>query len=143
MHHKASPIPVHPRRCLIPALAVAIAVAWIFSPAPSRADTNIIWSDEFDGTSLDLTKWTYDTGNGFWVPDPGYWVGGWGNAELENYTSRTTNVYFANGMLCIHAQRESYGGFNYTSGRIKTMGLYSMQGGHLEFRAKLPSGTGF
>ena len=125
------------------AVAVAVLLAAIFSTAPVRADTNIVWGDEFDGTSLDTTKWTNDVGNGFWVPDPGYWVPGWGNAELEYYTSRTQNVFVVNGQLHIHAQQEAYGGFNYTSGRIKTMGLFSRRYGRFEFRAKLPAGVGF
>jgi beta-glucanase (GH16 family) len=94
---------------------------------------SLVWSDEFNEASLDLTKWNYDTGNN----------GGWGNNELEFYTSRTNNVYLANGMLHIHAQIESTNGFSYTSGRIKTQYLYWKTLGRIEWRAKLPAGTGF
>jgi beta-glucanase (GH16 family) len=123
--------------------ALAAALALLTSVCLARADTNIVWCDEFNGTTLDTNKWTYDTGNGFWVPDPGYWVGGWGNNELEYYTSRTQNVYVADGYLHLHAQQEAYGGFNFTSGRIKTMDLFAKKYGRLEFRAKLPAGVGF
>ena len=57
--------------------AVATVTTSLLSVTMASADTNIVWSDEFNGTALDTSKWTYDTGNGFWVPDPGYWVGGW------------------------------------------------------------------
>lgn len=126
---------LHPIRLFL----AIIVLACNFS---ARADTNIVWSDEFNGTSLDATKWAYDTDNGFWVPNPGYWVPGWGNNELEYYTSRTQNVFVTNGFLHIHAQSESYDGYNYTSGRIKTTGLFSKRYGRFEFRAQLPAGTG-
>lgn len=126
------------------ALLAALGISILFLLLNSvRADTNIVWSDEFNGNSLDTSKWTYDTGNGFWVPDPGFWVSGWGNNELEDYTSRTQNVWVANGFLHIKAQQESYEGYDYTSGRIKTMDRFSKKYGRFEFRAKLPAGTGF
>ena len=113
-----------------------------FSPGPAYGVWQQVWSDEFNGTSISTTNWAFETGNGFWVPNPGYWVSGWGNNELEYYTSRSQNVSVANGLLHITAQQESYSGFNYTSGRIKTMGLFTKQYGRFEFRARLPQGTG-
>lgn len=101
---------------------------------------SLVWSDEFDGASIDLTKWTFDTGHGGSNP-------GWGNNELEYYTSRTNNAYVTNGMLHIRAQMEttnsSEGVFYYTSARMKTQGLYWKKYGRIEWRAKLPAGTGF
>ena len=38
---------------------------------------NLVWSDEFNGTSLDTSVWSYEIGNGNW---------GWGNGEIEYYT---------------------------------------------------------
>lgn len=102
---------------------------------------NIVWSDEFNGTSLNTNNWTYDIGNGFYSGS--YFVSGWGNGELEYYNSSTQNVYVANGLLHIHALIQSMGGCNYTSGRIKSTGLFSKMYGRFEWRAKLPSGTGF
>lgn len=106
----------------------------------SHLETNIVWSDEFNGTALNTSNWTFDTGNGF--ESGGNYVPGWGNNELEYYTSRTNNVYVAGGYLHIHAQQESYEGFNYTSGRIKSLGLFYKEYGRIEWRAKLPTGTG-
>lgn len=95
---------------------------------------SLVWSDEFnqpDGSSPDPTKWTYETGGG-----------GWGNNELEYYTSRTNNVRIMGGMLVIQANQENYGGSNYTSARIKTQGLWSWNYGRMEARIKIPQGQG-
>jgi len=99
---------------------------------PTNGNYNIVWSDEFNGTSLNQSIWTYDTGSG-----------GWGNSELEYYTSRTNNALEAGGYLHIIAQKEAYGGADYTSARIKSEGLFSLLYGRLEWRAQLPAGTGF
>ncbi len=95
---------------------------------------NIVWSDEFDGNALNPKVWTFDIGNG---------SGGWGNNELEYYTSRPQNAYVTNGALHIVAQQESVNAFNYTSARLKSQNLLSQQYGRIEFRAKLPQGVGF
>jgi beta-glucanase (GH16 family) len=112
----------------------------LISAAP-YGDWNIVWSDEFNGTAIDTNTWTYDLGHG----EPGN--PGWGNSELEYYTSRTNNAYVANGLLHIVAQKEStntsYGTFNYTSARMKTQGLRSWKYGRFEWRARFPAGTGF
>ncbi|HUC86648.1 MAG TPA: glycoside hydrolase family 16 protein, partial [Candidatus Acidoferrales bacterium] len=93
---------------------------------------NIVWDDEFDGTTIKTNIWTYDIGNG-----------GWGNNELEYYTSRTNNSFVANGLLHIVARQENYNGANYTSARMKSEGLFSFQYGRIEWRAQLPAGSGF
>ena len=72
------------------------------------------WSDEFDGTTIDMNKWKYDTGNN-----------GWGNNELEFYTDRPENSGVWGGMLFITARREDYGGSQYTSARMNTAGHFS------------------
>jgi beta-glucanase (GH16 family) len=98
-----------------------------------QGNWNIVWSDEFNGTSVNTNIWAYDIGND----------GGWGNKELEYYTSSTQNSYVSNGFLHIVALRQSMEGYNYTSARMKTEGLYSAEYGRFEFRASLPSGVGF
>jgi len=102
---------------------------------------NIIWSDEFNGAGINTNVWTYDLGNG----EPGN--PGWGNGELEYYTSRTNNAFVAGGLLHIVARQETtntaYGTFYFTSGRLKTQGLASWKYGRFEWRVRLPGGTGF
>ena len=92
-----------------------------------------VWADEFDGTSLDLTKWNYDLGTGEW---------GWGNNELQYYTDREENIKVENGMLVITAHQESYEGSGYTSARINTKGHFSQKYGRIEARMQLPWGQG-
>lgn len=104
---------------------------------PQRNYT-LAWSDEFNdttaGTLPDSTKWAYDIGNG---------NNGWGNAELQYYTNRTSNVQLdGKGNLVITARRESFGGKDFTSARIKTKGKFEQAYGRFEARLKTPTGPG-
>ena len=99
----------------------------------------LTWSDEFNGTTLDVSKWNYQTGNGC----PG--ICGWGNNELEYYTSNTNNISVGGGALALTAQYQpNYigSGNNYTSGKIVTSGKFSQKYGHFEARIKVPSAAG-
>lgn len=91
----------------------------------------LVWADEFDGTSLDTDKWSYQTG-----------AGGWGNNELQYYTDRADNVTVNTGFLEIIALEESYMGADYTSGRIRTIGNGDWTYGRFEARLKTPFGRG-
>lgn len=98
-----------------------------------QGNWNIVWSDEFNGTSINSSNWMYDIGNG---------SGGWGNNEAEYYTSLAQNAYVSNGLLNIVALHQSYDGYNYTSARMKTEGLFTLEYGRVAFRARLPAGQG-
>ncbi|XEC95405.1 glycoside hydrolase family 16 protein [Paenibacillus tarimensis] len=111
------------------------------SEAEGPEGWKLIWSDEFDQDQLDRTKWTFDIGNGF-TDGNGNYVSGWGNNELEYYTGREDNARVKDGKLIITAVRERFEGFDYTSARLKTKGLFSTTYGRFEFRAKLPAGKG-
>jgi beta-glucanase (GH16 family) len=103
---------------------------------PPATQWNIVWSDEFNGDTIDTTRWAFETGNGGSNP-------GWGNRELEYYTGRTNNAYVSNGLLHIVARQESMGEFSFTSARMKTQGLYNTPVyGRIEWRAALPAGVG-
>lgn len=99
----------------------------------NAASWNLVWSDEFNGNSLNTSNWVAETGTG---------SGGWGNNELQYYTNRSQNLQVTGGNLVITARKESYGGMQYTSARIKTQGLKSFKYGKIEARIKLPSGQG-
>jgi len=104
------------------------------TPAITDTVKKLVWSDEFDkGTKPDTTKWAYNIGTG---------SGGWGNNEMEYYTSDSTNARIENGHLVIEARKESKGGKNYTSARMLTQGKASWTFGRFEIRAKLPKGMG-
>lgn len=94
----------------------------------------LVWSDEFEGPAGQLpdpANWAFDLGTD------------WGNAQLEYDTDRPENVSLdGDGNLAITAREESYMGSAYTSGRIKTQGLFDQAYGRFEARIKLPTGQG-
>ena len=70
-------------------------------------------------------------------------AGGWGNGELETYTSEAENASMdGQGNLVIKAIKTGDANHPYTSARIKTQGLYSTTYGKIEARIKIPYGQG-
>src|SRR5579862_296205 len=109
MRNKAAPAIV---LCLTALVAPLMAGdAQVRSPTIVPPDGwRLVWNDEFDetnGSRPDLTKWNYDSGSL-----------GWGNKELEYYTSRTNNSWIENGQLIIQAQEEKFEGDKFTSARL-------------------------
>ena len=106
---------------------------------PPPPSWKLVWSDEFNGpngSAVDSSKWVTETGGG-----------GWGNNELEYYTSRLENASQQNGNLVIKVLQEKYTGAdgvtrNYTSARLKTQGKFSQTYGRFEARIKIPRGQG-
>ena len=108
-----------------------IAVSVIFFTGKTLAqEYKLVWSDEFNGTKLDSSKWSCETGN----------HNGWGNKEKEYYRSR--NAVVKDGYLTIIAKKENYKDFDYTSARIRTIHKGDWKYGKFEMRAKLPIGKG-
>jgi beta-glucanase (GH16 family) len=107
--------------------------------SPAGNPWTLVWSDEFggsNGSAPDSSKWNLETGGD-----------GWGNHELEYYTSRLQNAQIQNGSLVITALKETYTGTdgvtrNYTSARMKTAGKFEQQYGRFEARIKIPYGQG-
>lgn len=91
----------------------------------------LIWQDEFSGSSLNLQYWTYEYGVG---------NNGWGNNELQYYRAENTSV--SSGYLVITAKEESFSGRSYTSSRLVTKDKFSFQYGRVDIRAALPYGQG-
>lgn len=108
--------------------------ASIVSTTPPTNSGTLVWAEEFDGpagSQPNSAHWAYDVGTD------------WGNAQLEYDTARPTNVSLDGaGHLQIVARAENYNGAAYTSGRIKTQGLFSRSYGRFEARMKLPTGRG-
>jgi len=98
---------------------------------PPPTGWTLAWADEFNGTSLDTSKWNIEV-NG----------NGGGNNELQYYTARPENIRVTGGELVIEARREAYLGKQYTSGRITTQNKASWQYGRMEARMKIPTGKG-
>ncbi len=119
----------------LPSHLIAAAVTVLCLSTHSVADEirTLVWSDEFETSGLpDSNKWTYDEGGS-----------GWGNNELQYYTrARSENARVENGVLVIEARKESFGGRNYTSARLRSKGSGDWTYGRFEIRAKLPRGRG-
>lgn len=103
---------------------------------------DLVWSDEFNGNDIDLTKWSYDLGDGCDIsPD----LCGWGNNELQYYTDRSLNASIDDGKLVITARKENpkyFGEFDYTSARLVTRNKGDWKYGRVDVRAKMPIGVG-
>jgi beta-glucanase (GH16 family) len=115
------------------ALGESSATAIVVGTAPAPGDWRLVWSDEFNGDSIDSRHWKFETGN----------HNGWGNKELESYTDRAENAFVSNGVLHLVAQSKPDGESSYTSARMKSQGLFFQKYGRFEFRAKLPQGNGY
>jgi beta-glucanase (GH16 family) len=107
--------------------------------ASNPAVWSLVWSDEFDGpngSAVDSSKWSFDIGGN-----------GWGNNELETYTSRTANADLEGGLLVIKTLKETFKGSDnitrdYTSARLLTKNTFSQAYGRFEARMKIPYGQG-
>ncbi len=90
----------------------------------------LIWSDEFDGETLNEEYWNLEQG---------YIV----NDELQDY-QREGNHFVSNGTLKIVAKKvnddKKFG--SYTSARINSYGKKGLTYGRIEARMKLPTGVG-
>ena len=115
----------HPFTRFLQTAALALACT-----AGAHAQTyQQVWADEFNGTAVNASNWTYDLGGG-----------GWGNNEKQYY--QAANATVANGELVITARKQSVGGLPYTSARLKTQGLKKFTFGRIEARIKAPLGQG-
>ena len=115
----------------------------LFSIQLNSQSWQLIWEDNFDGNSIDATKWIHDYGTGSQF---GMW--GWGNGELQYYQAQNTTIN--NGIATIEVKEEPSGlvdSWNntsyYSSSKITTRGLFDFRYGKIEARIKTLDGQGF
>ncbi|HWX46072.1 MAG TPA: glycoside hydrolase family 16 protein [Solirubrobacteraceae bacterium] len=101
---------------------------------------HLVWSDNFKGpvgARPNPRRWSFDIGGN-----------GWGNEELESYTSKPSNAELdGQGHLVITARAETYTGpdgavRSYTSARLQTLHTFQFKYGLVEARIKVPAGQG-
>ena len=88
---------------------------------------DLIWSDEFDGDSLDEDTWGYELGN----------VRG---NEQQHYSSSSDNVDVVDGNTARHGDNARL--VKYNSGSVRTEGREEFLYGRVEARMQLPEGKG-
>lgn len=101
----------------------------IFAQKSTYTDKDLVWQENFDGNSLNLKDWNFETHQPGWV-----------NNELQSYGTSSENTYVKDGMLIIQPLKK---GKSYTSGRINTLGKHEFLYGRFEARLKVPEGKGF
>lgn len=120
-------------RSLVVSLFLAFPVTVFAADPPDGME--LVWSDEFEGKSLDWSKWSIEQ-NAF----------GGGNNELQIYTDRTENVRVEDGRLVVEARRDNAAvqgtSREYSSGRLRTKHRGDWTYGYVEVRARLPRGKG-
>ena len=113
----------------------------IDEPMPAHSG-KLLWSDDFNGSSLDLSKWSYDTSRN---------KVGWYNGELQYYAAgRPENLRLRSGHLIIELRQDpkqisklpDWGKQKYSSAKIVTRGKAAFNGGFVEVSAKLPCARG-
>jgi beta-glucanase (GH16 family) len=102
-------------------------------PCPAGEEYKLVWNDEFEGSSLNLTDWTVEVKPSGWVND-----------ELQNYVNQVTpegnrTITVSDGTLKITALKENDKVY---SGRIYGKVKQGWQYAYVESRIKLPSGKG-
>lgn len=97
--------------------------------ALNKAGWQLVFNDEFEGDSLDRSKWNTE-----------YWWGRINEPELQYYVDDAFMV--SDGTLKIQADRRKVANKNYTSGVITSLDKFSFKYGYVEIRAKVPNGRG-
>ena len=96
----------------------------------------LVWSDEFNGTSLNMNNWSYETG-----------ATGWGNEEFQDYTAGDNVKFDGNNLIIIPrmtitTDAKGKKTTSYTSTRINTKNKQTFKYGKIEIRAKAAKGQG-
>ncbi|KAJ9436774.1 hypothetical protein DIPPA_50277, partial [Diplonema papillatum] len=98
--------------------------AWV---ADGLAEWDLVWNDEFSGTSIDTSQWTHEEN-----------CDGGGNQEKQCYTASSDNSFVSNGVLTIKAMPATGQSLPYSSARLISKNKGDWTYGKFEARMKLP-----
>ena len=99
---------------------------------PLIYEYQLAWSDEFDGSEINLDNWSFVL-----------WEAGKVNNEWQEYVENSDNYKVEDGKLYITATQTGDNGFGgYTSTRLSSQNKKEFKYGRIEFRAKMPRGKG-
>lgn len=93
----------------------------------------LVWEDQFNGSSLDSTIWNIEDKEGVWNTGA--------NKEFQRYKNENVSVGDdgnGNNCLILTAKKETVDGYNYTSGRVNTKGKLAFRRGKIEAMIKIP-----
>ena len=111
-------------------LIQGLLVVLVLFPTTALSAWNLLWEEQFNGSSLDAATWTIEQG--------GPCCGG------TEAWYQTQNVTVSGGSLHLKIDMESVSGYLYTSGGITSSGKREIPGAtnfRIEFYAKMPVGA--
>ena len=110
---------------------LSLSVAVFCLSACSKPEYTLIWSDEFDGETLNTAYWNAEDN-----------ARGGGNAELQYYAPKNITIEHhpvtGESCLVLNAQREDFGNRPCTSARLNTQGKVTVEYGKVEARIAFP-----
>lgn len=113
------------------ALLSLSAAVFYLSACCSKSEYKLVWSDEFDGETLNAAYWNVEDN-----------ARGGGNAELQYYAPKNVTIErhpeTGESCLVLNAQREDYGNRPCTSARLNTQDKVMVEYGKVEARIAFP-----
>jgi beta-glucanase (GH16 family) len=117
--------------CVVLLLLFCQSAGWLNAAPPNGSGYSwkLVFEDNFDGTSLDRSKWISQ------IP--------FSRTHKGDAYDRDENVTVSDGVLTITAKAENYGGKSFTSGAISTgYSKFRFKYGYAEARMRMPGARG-
>jgi beta-glucanase (GH16 family) len=111
-----------------------IALFILFACLANAQNYQLVWEDNFDGNTIDSSKWNVEQKVGIWNTG--------NNKEFQHYKKENVTVGAdgaGNNCMIITANKEEFNGYHYTSGRVNTKGKFAFKRGKLEASIKIPN----
>ncbi len=99
------------------------------APSSPRTPWVLTFDDEFNGTTLDASKWAASTG-----PQDAH------DQPIQYFLPEDVTVQ--DGYLRIRSEQRRYAGYDYTSGELRSQGLFAQKYGRYEVRCRFPQTPG-